>query len=282
MLMKEPLLHFVALGALIFISYSFVGSDGPADDEIVVTRGQQDRLLAAFQTTWKRPPTQQEFDALVDNWIREEIAYREALEMGLDANDMILRRRLRQKFELIAEDIVSLVEPTTEELEQYLADNPAEYAEEPSYSLRQVFFSTDARGDTAMQDAEQALLLLQTDPQLINPETLGDVTALPYRLLGEREAGVAARFGREFTAALQAIEPGRWHGPVRSGYGLHLVTVDEYVPGRAPILEEVERDVRRDWHTRQRDRAIDQLYERLRAQYRIRVEGPESPGSSSS
>ncbi len=282
MLMKEPLLHFLVLGALIFAAYSFVGDDGPAEDEILVTRGQQDRLVAAFQTTWKRPPTQREFDGLVDNWIREEIAYREAVEMGLDANDMILRRRLRQKFELVAEDIVSLVEPTTEELEQFLADNPADYAQDSTYSLRQIFFSTDTRGDSARQDAEQALLLLQTDPQLTNPETLGDVAALPYRLVGEPETDVSAQFGRDFAAALRAVELGRWHGPVRSGYGLHLVMIDEYVPGRAPTLEEVERSVRRDWLTRQRDQAIDRLYERLRAEYQIRVEPPESRELSSS
>jgi len=281
MLMKEPLLHFLLLGALIFAAYSFVDSDGPADDEIVVTRGQQARLVAAFQATWKRPPAQPEFDALVDNWIREEIAFREAVEMGLDANDTILRRRLRQKFELVAEDIVSIVEPTTQELERFLADNPTDYAQEPTYSLRQVFFSTDTRGDTAQQDAEQALLLLQTDVQLTNPEALGDVSALPYRLVGEHEAGVATQFGREFAAALKAVEPGRWHGPVRSGYGLHLVMIDEYVPGRASTLNEVERNVLRDWHTQQRDQAIDRLYERLRAQYRIKVEAPtsqEEPG----
>ena len=256
--------------------------DGPADDEILVTRGQQDRLVAAFQTTWKRPPTQREFDGLVDNWIREEIAYREAVEMGLDANDMILRRRLRQKFELVAEDIVSLVEPTTEELEQFLADNATDYSQDAVYSLRQVFFSTDLRADAARHDAEQALSMLQADPQLSNPETLGDVAALPYRLVGEPETDVSAQFGRDFAAALRAIEPGRWQGPVRSGYGLHLVMIDDFVPGRAPTLEEVERSVRRDWHTRQRDRAIDALYERLRAEYRIKVETPTRPGSSDS
>ena len=125
-------------------------------------------------------------------------------------------------------------------------------------------------------------MLLQADARLTNPEALGDVTDLPYRLVGKRQAGVAARFGRKFTAALQAIEPGRWDGPVSSGYGLHLVIIDEYVPSRAPTLEEVQRSVRHDWHSHQREKAVDRLYERLSTRYRIKVEPSASPEPSGS
>ncbi len=279
MFFKEPLLHFLLLGVLIFIAYDFVSTDMPTEDEIVVSRAQQQRLIDAFSVTWKRLPTAQEFEGIVDDWIREEVAYREAVAMGLDTDDTIIRRRLRQKLEVLAEDIVSIAEPTTAELERFLAENQTDYVEEPIYTLRQVYFSLDARGRAAQQDAEQALLLVNTDAQLTNPQTLGDPIPLPHRIEERRESEIAAQFGREFVDGLRGIEPGDWRGPIRSGYGLHLVLIEDYVPGRALSLEEAAREIKRDWHNRQRVQAIDQLYDRLGARYTITVEDPAEPGS---
>ena len=187
--LKEPLLHFLVLGALVFVLYGFIGPDAPSDDEIVVSRGQQEHLVTAFTRTWQRPPTQVEFTNIVDDWINEEIAYREGLSMGLDTDDTIIRRRLRQKLEILAEDIVSLAEPTEEMLQEYLEQNIATYTAEPVYTLRQIYFNADTRGAQAEQDAEQALLLLATDAGLTNPENLGDRLSIPYRYVQKREGG---------------------------------------------------------------------------------------------
>lgn len=272
MWLKEPLLHFLVLGALVFALYGYIAPDGPADDEIIVTRGQQEHLLTAFTRTWQRPPTQAEFTGIVDDWIREEIAYREGLEMGLDTNDTIIRRRLRQKLEVLADDIVSLAEPTNEVLQQHLVDNQSSYTREPVYTLRQVYFNEDQRGPAALQDAGQALLLLNTDSALTNPENLGDALSLPHRVVGERESALVARFGGEFVEGLRDAITGTWQGPIRSAYGVHLVLVEEFLPGRPLTLEEAERAVRRDWDNEQRVTAIDTLYERLRDAYTITVE----------
>ena len=272
MWLKEPLLHFIALGALVFLFYGLVADDGPADDEIVVTSGQQEHLVTAFTRTWQRPPTQSEFTGIVDDWIREEIAYREGVDMQLDTNDTIIRRRLRQKLEILAEDIVSLAEPTPEVLEQYRAENQSDYTLEPVYTLRQVYFSEDRRRAAAMQDAGQALLLLQTDSTLTNPEDMGDPISLRHRIVTERQSSIAATFGMEFVESLVDIEPGKWSGPVRSGYGLHLVLIEDFSPGRPLTLAEAERDVRRDWANEQRIEAIDTLYEKLGEKYTITVE----------
>ena len=202
--------------------------------------------------------------------------------MGLDSEDTIIRRRLRQKLEVIAEDIVSIVEPSEQELQSFLVSNQADYREEPTYSLRQIFFSTDARGKSAQQDAEQALLLLQTADPLINPDSLGDPISLPHGLEKESLSAIAAQFGREFSTALSDTGQDGWQGPIRSAYGLHLVIIDEYIPGRALTYEEAERSVRRDWEIQQRDLAIDKLYERLGEKYTITIEEPASkdaPGS---
>ena len=279
--LKEPLIHFLVLGVLVFALYGFIGPDTPSDDEILVTRGQQEHLVTAFTRTWQRPPTQAEFTGIVDDWIREEIAYREGLRLGLDSNDTIIRRRLRQKLEVLADDIVSMAEPSEEILRQYLEENVADYTLEPVFTLRQVFFNVDERGAAAEQDAEQALLLLETDSVLTNPEDLGDRLTLPYRHVKKSESELAASFGGSFTDDLVDLEVGKWQGPFLSGYGLHLVFIEEVLPGRPLTLEEAERDVRRDWDNEQRVRAIDALYEQLRKDYTITIE-PIAEGDGSS
>ena len=156
-MLKEPLLHFLLLGILIFGLSAFIGDDGPADDEIHVSSAQQQRLVAAFAATWNRPPTQPEYESILEDWIREEIAYRQGREMGLDTDDAIIRRRLRQKVELLAEEIVSMAQPTTEELEAFMAENQADYAGEPRFTLRQVAVSATrpsrSRGGAAVGSA---------------------------------------------------------------------------------------------------------------------------------
>jgi hypothetical protein len=276
--LKEPLLHFLVLGAVIFGAYLKLSPAGPSDSEIVVSRGQQEHLVTAFTRTWNRPPTPQEFQGIVRDWIREEIAYREGQEMGLDTNDTIIRRRLRQKLELLAEDIVTLAPPTTEELETYRVAHEMDYTVEPQYTLRQVYFSLDRRGDDAYRDAEQALVMLGTDAGMLDPAQVGDPLSLPQRIVGERASSVAATFGREFADALASVQPGVWSGPVRSGYGIHLVLIEDVIPGRVLTLEEAEQDVRRDWENARRIETIDRLYERLAEQYTITIESFDDSG----
>lgn len=277
-MLKEPLLHFLLLGLLIFVVHELVADHGPEDDEIVLTSAKQQRLVASFAATWNRAPTDPEFESIREDWIREEIAYRQAVEMGLDSDDTVIRRRLRQKVELLAEEIVSMAPPETAELKAFLDANQQDYIGEPRLSLRQVMFSDDVRGDRARSDAEEALSLLSRTN--VDPETLGDSFPLPRQLIQASPALISSRFGREFSDEVSILEPGRWHGPVESGFGLHLVIVDEYVPAMPPTLDSVEREVRRDYNRQQREVAIDRLYEELIKQYTISVEGLEDAASS--
>ncbi len=280
--LKEPLLHFLLLGTIIFVVYVKLNPAGPSDSQIIVSRGQQEHLVTAFTRTWNRQPTPQEFTGIVQDWIREEIAYREGLEMGLDGNDTIIRRRLRQKLELLAEDIVALAPPTMEDLEAYRVANEADYTVEPMYTLRQVYFSVDQRGDDAIRDAEQALVLLETDAGMVDFTQFGDPISLPSRLVSERISTIDGLFGQSFTAAMADIRPGKWAGPVRSGYGIHLVFIEDFQPGRPLMLVEVERDVRRDWENARRIETIDRLYSRLAEQYKITIESFEETGEADS
>ena len=278
--LHEPLLHFLVLGALIFAGYRWLAPDQPGTDEIVVTRGQQEHLVTAFTRTWQRPPTEAEFSNLVDDWVREEIAYREAKQMGLDANDTIIRRRLRQKLETLADDIVSMAEPTDQDLQRYLQENAEQYRSETRYSLQQIYFSTDRRGDQAGADAGQVLALLNNADASVDTTALGDPIPLPQDLDNERESAIAAQFGQLFVEGLQRLEEGQWAGPVRSGYGLHLVRIESMSPGRALALAEVRDEVLRDWSSEQRDAAMEQLYERLAERYTLSVEPMAEPAAA--
>lgn len=277
--LKEPLLHFMVLGALIFFAYAVISPGSSDPDEIVLTRGQQEHLLTAFSRTWQRPPTTSEFEGLVRDWIREEIAYREGVSMGLDVDDTIIRRRLRQKLELVTEDLVGLAEPTEAQLQGFLEANAGDYQREPRYSLRQIYFSPDRRGEDVRRDAEQALVLLATNDPLVNPADMGDPLPLPYQMTQEWQGAVARQFGTEFVEGLDEVEPGAWAGPVRSGYGLHLVFVDEVEAGGPLTLEEARREVTRDFENQRRLQAVDQLYESLAERYTVRVEPLEAEPS---
>lgn len=270
--LKEPLVHFMVLGALVFAGYALTRSGMPGTGEIVVTRGQQEHLLTTFSRTWQRPPTQQEFSALVDDWIREEIAYREGRRMGLDENDTIIRRRLRQKLEMLAEDVVSLAQPDDTVLQAWLEQHQQDYQQEPRYTLQQVYFSRDRRGEAAAADAEQALVLLDAGDALVDPATLGDPLPLPSRLTGERIGSIAAQFGSIFATGISDLPTGRWQGPVESGFGLHLVRIEEVVPGRALGLDEARAAVLRDWQGQQRRDTLERLYQRLAEQYSVTIE----------
>lgn len=269
--LSEPLLHFLLLGAGIFVVYTMMSPELPGENEIVVTSGQQEHLLTTYTRTWQRPPTQEEFSALVDDWIREELAYREGQRMALDTNDTIIRRRLRQKLELLAEDIVSLAEPDDAVLQAYLDDNAEVYVAEARWTLDQVYFSTDRRGDRAANDAREALTALnQADGP--DPEALGDPLPLPSKLSNEGTSTVAALFGELFVEALKGLDTGAWAGPVRSGFGLHLVRLESVTPARRLTLEEARDRLVRDWHHEEGIRTLDALYDRLRENYQITIE----------
>jgi hypothetical protein len=270
--LKEPLIHFLLLGALIFIVYDQFAGPGRAPGEIYISRGQQENLLNTFSRTWQRPPSPAEFQGLLQDYVRQEIAYRESQAMGLDQDDIVIRRRLRQKLELLAEDVAALAAPTDEDLQTYLDQHPADFLVEPRLTLRQVYFSRDRRGAAAEQDALQLLQRIASDGPAGDFETFGDPLPLPSELRDMRESEIARLFGGVFTDGLQGLATGRWTGPVESGFGLHLVFIEQRQAGRVPELDEVRQAVRREWSSQRRREAVDGLYERLAENYTIEIE----------
>lgn len=270
--LKEPLLHFLAIGALIFALYSITAGKGSNPGDIVVSVGQQENLLNTFARTWQRAPTPEEYNGLLRDYIREEIAYRESRSMGLDQDDVVIRRRLRQKLELLAEDVASLGAPTDGDLQSYLDTHATDFALEPRLTLRQVYFSRDRRGAAAEQDAVQLLQRIVNDGPDGDFEQFGDPLPLPTTLENLRESEIARMFGQVFTDGLQGLETGRWAGPVESGFGLHLVFIEAREAGRTPDLAEVRDAVQREWLSQRRRDAVDALYGRLAENYSIEIE----------
>jgi hypothetical protein len=270
-LLREPLLHFLLLGALLFAAYDWLNGSGfRARDEIRVTRPLVEGLVTQFERVWQRPPTTEERQAMIDSWVRDEVFYREALAMGLERDDPIVRRRLSQKVQFIL-DSGAPAAPTEAELQRWLDEHADAYRLEPTYTLRQVFFDAAKRGDgtdAAVAAARRALTAGRTVD--------GDATMLPATLSGSA-SDVARNFGTDFEAALRMLPTGSWQGPVRSGFGLHLVLVERRTDGRLARLDEVRDAVARDLGHARAQAADEAYYRRLRDKYVVRIESVEPP-----
>jgi len=271
-LLKEPLLHFVALGALLFAAYGWLNPGGTvAAKEIVVTQGQRDNLKAQFARTWQRPPSDDELKGLVEQWVRDEIFYREGQAMGLERDDPVVRRRIAQKFEFIA-DGATPEGPGEAELQAWLDARRDRYAVEPSYTLRQIYFDPARRGARIDADIDAARVALSSGRSVD-----ADSTMLPATLKTAPAFEVVRTFGTEFANALEELPVGAWAGPVRSGFGLHLVRIEQRIDGRDATLDEVRDAVERDWLRERSVRAKQDFYDKLRASYTVRIEGGDKP-----
>jgi PPIC-type PPIASE domain len=274
-LLREPLLHFLLLGIALFGVYALARDKAPdRTGQIVVTQSQIEQLVIGFTRTWQRPPTSEELTGLIEDRIREEVLYREAVSMGLDRDDTIVRRRLRQKLEFLIPDLAAQIAPPTErELEAYLQQHADKYRGEPTVSFEQVLFDRERRGKSAWTDAVSALTRLNGPRgSAVNLDAVGDASLLPIELTRTPDSEVARLFGGTFSQSLVKIPPGRWAGPLESSYGLHLVLVREQVPGRVPEMTSLREAVLRDLQAERRQQALDAAYSKFRTRYAVVVE----------
>jgi len=271
-LFREPLLHFLLLGALIFAAYQWLEKDEGGATDIVVSIARQDNLAAAFERTWRRPPTASEMEGLIRNFVRQEVAYREAQAMRLDEDDIVIRRRLRQKLELLAQDFAGMSPPTEQDLSGYYAENEDDYRRPGLLSLRHVYCNVDDDPVMAERGANDLLLQLQADPQSVDLTQAGDRIMLPQAFTMATTAELSAMFGDGFAAAVAELPSGLWSGPVRSGLGLHLVLLTDRVEPVLPAFAAVAADVERDWYARQRVDGLEEFYEQLSERYNVVIE----------
>ena len=279
-LLREPLIHFAALALLIFAAYFALTprSHQTRAEGITVTAAKIDQLAAVFARTWQRPPSPEELKGLIDDHVKEEIYVREALTLGLDRDDTVIRRRLRQKMEFMTDADVDALIPSDAELAAYLARHPERFAFDPLIAFKQVFLSPDRRGDAITADADTLLERARADPAA-DLAMLGDASLLPAEMPPSTQASISGVFGPDFADAVARAEPGAWTGPVVSAFGLHLVQVTERRPGRAPQLAEIRDAVLREWSNDQRVVLEDQRVKAMLDRYRVTIETVPAAGS---
>ena len=270
--LREPLLHFLAAGAAIFLLYQVVGGRELGPREIVVSEARIEALAENFARTWMRPPTAEEIKGLVDDYVREEVYYREAVALGLDRDDTVIRRRLRQKMEFVSEDVASEREPTDSELQGYLEKNSAAFVDPPTLSFEQRLFSSDRRGEAALEDARRALGKLNAGDG-VPAAKLGDPSLLPAEMAQATPREVANVFGEAFAAEVEDAPADRWIGPVQSPFGVHVVRLTSRKPGRLPTLAEIRPAVLREWQATRQDDANEAFYRGLLEKYDVHIEG---------
>jgi len=275
--LREPLLHFLLLGAVLFAAYGVLSRGGASEaGRIVVTPGKIENLQASFSRVWQRPASPAELDGLVQDYIREEVLAREAIALGLDRDDTIIRRRLRQKMEFIANDLAAPAEPSEAELEEFRAKHPDLFRFEPRFTFRQVYLNADRRGDALKQDAARLLAELNRSGAEADFQKLGDATLLSPELADVPAGEVVRLLGEEFTRQLAHLPEGRWDGPVTSGYGVHLVRVEARSAGRLPELAEIRAQVAREWADARRREGNERFYRDLLKRYAVTIEQPPS------
>jgi len=275
-LLREPLVHFLVLGAALFV-LDALRPAGPvaATSEIVVSQARVRNLAQNFARTWQRPPTREELDGLIESHIRDEVMVREALALGLDRDDAIIRRRLQQKVEFVSEEAAALAQPTDDELNAYLKANADAFRAEPRATFVQVYLDPRKRQATLATDAKRLLDALNRTDALSDPAHAGDrLLLLETRYEDVSQTELARIFGTEFAEALMKQPVGKWAGPIPSGYGVHLIRLDALMPGGARALDDVRPLVEREWANAKRQALRRALYEKLRAKYTIKVQAP--------
>ena len=273
--LREPLVHFLLAGLALFVAYGALnpGSSQPdAPNRIELTKDDLLQLIIGWSAQMKRPPTPDEMRKLVENTVREEILYREALALGLDKEDTIVKRRMAQKMGFLADDLTTVRDPTTAELKAWFDANAERFVLPGRVSFRHLYFSPDRRGGRARDAATRIR------EQLAGPSAAA--VGLADRFMFQDYYGdrtlpqVATTFGTNFAQALFQLQPGAWQGPIESGYGWHLVWVDSMTPDRVPAFEDVEPAIKDAWIDEQRAESKRKAFDAMRARYEVVLPAP--------
>jgi len=274
-LFKEPLIQFLIIGAGIYGAYAMFATpeENFRDTLVHVDSNRINGFISEWEARWNRPPTREEIDGLIQSYIKEDVLYRQAISMGLNEDDPITRRRMAQKLEFLTSDLAMMVQPAEGELEQYFNDNSEAYRAPDRMTFSQVFFDPDSRGNSTLGDAAAALLELQaagapTEESL----QVGDGFMLQSDFVSVTATEAARQMGTGFVEAVVQLEPGSWHGPVLSGYGVHLVYVYRYEKSPPAVFEDVQAAVLENWQFEQREQFNADFLENLKTRYEIVID----------
>ncbi|MCH7908539.1 MAG: peptidyl-prolyl cis-trans isomerase [Candidatus Hydrogenedentes bacterium] len=267
--LKDPFVQFLIVGALIFAAYSLLrpGESGSGDRRILIDSPMQTWLYENFSKQFGRPPSRDEMERLIGAYAEHEVKYREALAMGLDDRDTIVRRRMMQKFDFLFGNAAADAVPDDATLQEFLAGHAEEFALSPAISFEHLWFSPDERGSAAEQDARAALAALQS-----GESAEGDL--FPFDVTFELATSVEVRnvLGVDFAEAVFDAPLGIWFGPVASGLGVHLVRVAERRDSELPAFVEVREAVLQRWREVESDRLLAERIAALKAEYEVEID----------
>jgi hypothetical protein len=267
-LLREPMLHFLLIGIALFGAYRWVSPGDSGGRRIVITQGVVDDLVTQHVAARGREPSTIELNHLIESYVRDEILYREGVRLGLERDDIVVKRRVRQKIEMIAEEDASTRAPTDAELSAYLVANQPRFVQPAILTFEQIFIgaSTSGRG------VVHAVAVTRALRKGADPEELGKPTLLPHRMTRTPADLVARDFGVSFAAALEKVPVGEWVGPIDSSFGAHYVRVSDRTPAAAPQLAAVRDQVMREWENERRQRARNDAYTKMRGEYQVSIE----------
>jgi hypothetical protein len=277
-IIREPLVHFLLIGAAVFALFAFTTrgeQPAPPRDRIVVTSGRIQQLAEIFTRTWQRAPTLQELHGLIDAYVKEEVYYREALKLGLDRDDTLIRRRMQQKMEFLTEPGEDVLAATDAELEAHLAANRSDFHVEPRIAFQQIFINPQKSEQPAAVRAAEVLGAARSAPPAADFRGFGDATLLPPAMPLAPLSLIDRNFGEGFGERLTQLRENVWSGPVTSPFGLHLVRITERREGYDPALDAVRKAVELRWRAARRDAFRQAEYQRLRDKYEVVV--PDVP-----
>ena len=270
--LREPLLHFIIIGGLFFLVYTAVNDTGANSTDVIgITPERIAQLATEFNAVWNRAPSDEELDHLINEEVRSEVYYRDALALGLDKDDAMVRRRLRQKMEFLTDTGVYLQDPAEGELESWFAANEHAYGSEPQVAFEQVYLGEAPSEETI----SRTLSTLKSDPAVDLTE-LGQRTLLPAQLKLSRPDAVDSVFGDGFYNLISGFTTGDWDGPVASAYGIHLVRALDSVSARTPPLKEIREVVLRDWKSSQASLNREEDYKTRRSRYTVEIRRNEN------
>jgi hypothetical protein len=273
--LREPLVHFIVLGSLFFLLWPlFTASVAPASNRIVISPGQMQRAIEIFISTHTRPPTEAEIASLAEQEVRAEVEYREGIALGLDRDDEIIRRRIAQKLRFMIEDVAEQATPTDTDLQKFLDTHRDQFGAEPQFAFSQIYLNPSQHTDLA-GDAKSLLGKLNQADGRLDYAADSDTLPVPNDFESARPDEITSMFGADFAAAIAAQPPGQWAGPIRSGYGLHLVLVRRRIQGAPPKLAQVRDAVLREYQSVRRVAANEAAYREMRAKYSVQIDMPD-------
>jgi hypothetical protein len=268
--LREPFFHFIVIGMALFFLYGLVNKNIDSKDTILITDFDLENIISSFEMQWKRNPTEQELQSIINQNIKQEVFYKEALKMNLDHNDEIIKRRLSQKMQFLSNDIAALSEPTDDLLKAYYKENSDKYLTPTTYTLYQITFSPDERKNNYTDASE--ILKQFSDASFDDMQLKGDKLPFSYFFEDVNANELGLQLGSKFPDELKSQEINKWVGPIQSGFGYHLVYITNKVEPFVPEFEMVKKEVLRNYEYDKQIETNELIYQELKKAYDIQFD----------